>query len=204
MSYGSRLRNFKNEAVRYITDKVKGGYCRNIPGDIKMIGERCFVVHTTGEGTVPLDTCSVERICNIADKIHFEPLGSFYPVGDKRDLKKEEPKKEVKQEPVTTQIDVMAFEIKQNVPLPGQIFTEPVKVEKKTVSKHVNYRTLPLKDMKVGECIIIHECEDAKSATSKYGSAKTSVANLVNLMDTKKKFKVAKTDDFKVGVWRID
>jgi hypothetical protein len=167
-----------------------------------MIGERCFIVHTTGEGTIPLDSCSVERLSNIADKIHLEPhkrfASSFYSIGDKK-FAKDETKDE------TTQTIDMAFEIKQNVPLPGVVMDGGQVVHaERPKTKCINYRNLPLKNMKVGECIILFEECTKDNISNRLGNAKTGIRRYLDIMDTNKKFVVAKTDDYKIGVWRVE
>lgn len=199
ISYGARLSDFKRSVIQYITDKTKEYSYRNDPTLLKIYPSGT-VSAVCGTGETKLELCSIERLCNIADKLHFSPL---------RDLLKQESSgkgilEQTKNHTITTsQGTDMAFEIKNNIPLPGQIFIESSKVEKKSTGKTLNYRTLPLKDMKVGECIILHEC-DADTVYSKYASSKMGIARFVQLMDTKKKFKVARTDDHKVGVWRIE
>lgn len=201
ISFGSRIADLKKEAVRYVTEKVKGsGLYRNQPGDLQIRGDKCFIVYTDGRGTVPLDGISLERIGELADKAYFKPVRYAIEGVSRKDVTKESPKIEPKQQ---EKGEDMAFEIKNNVPLPGEIFAEPVKVVRKATGKQMNYRSLPLKDMKVGDCIIIHEC-DASTVYSKFASTRAGVERFVSIMDTKKKFKVAKTDDHKVGVWRVE
>ncbi len=199
ISFGTRITDIKKEAIRYVMEKVKNsGLYRNKPGDLEIRGERCFIVHTDGKGTIPLDNITLERIGELADKAQFRSVK--YPIDGvaRKDVKKEDSQKSHQKEG-----EDMNFEIKNDIPLPGQTFVPAVKIERKNSGKALNYRTVPLKDMKVGDCIILHEC-NAVNFSSKYGSARQGIERFVALMDTKKKFKVAKTDDFKVGVWRIE
>lgn len=201
ISFGTRITDLKREAIRYVTEKVKNsGLYRNKPGDLEIRGERCFIVHTDGKGTIPLDSITLERIGEIADKAQFRPVKYAVEGVTRREVKKESPQPVPNQEKEQN----MGFEIKQNIPLPGHVFdegTEMKAVHKR--SKHTNYRALPLKELKVGDCIIVHET-DEKTISSRLRATKVGVEQLVKLMDTKKKFKVAKTDDFKVGVWRTE
>lgn len=201
ISYGSQLATFKRQAIQYITGKTKEPGYKNNPELLRIYQSGNVVALLNGDyGKIEkgLEECSIERLCNIADKIHFQPLGERVAAPYREELPK------LKQEDYTIkQSTDMAFEIKSNIPLPGQIFAESVRVEKKSASKSMNYRSLPLKNMKMGDCIIIHECT-ASTVSSKFQSAKTGIRLFVDLMDTKKKFKVAKTDDHKVGVWRVE
>jgi len=197
ISYGSQLGTLKRQVIQYITGKTKEPGYKNDPTILRICQSgtiMALVSVSSGTLETKLDECSVERLCNIADKFHFRPLREAVVGVPIVPVKK--------QEVVTTETKDMGFEIKNNIPLPGQVFTKPVIIERKS-SSYTNYRTLPLKDLKVGECIIIHECKPS-DVTSKYQSAKTGVEKFVGIMDTKKKFKVAKTDDNKVGVWRVE
>jgi len=200
ISYGSQLSTLKRQTIQYILEKVREPGYKNDP-DLLRVCQSGAVMAVLNLGNLQkdvrkLEECSIERLCNIADKIHFKPV--YEPV--KPVLPHEE-----KKETITTQTETMPFEIKQNIPLPGVIMdkAQVVPVAKKRWKK-TNYRELPLKDMKIGECIIIFDDCNEHTISGKLANAKSGVERFVSLMDTKKKFKVAKTDDFKIGVWRID
>lgn len=198
MSYGSRLASLKRDTIDYITRQVRDHKAyRNKPGDLEIVNGHCQVIEEK-VGNMRLENCSVERLTCIADKIHFRPLGDIIKIESNGRAELELPK-----EPVETEkTEDMDFKIQSGVPLPGTIIKTPEHVAIRK-DKQVNYRALPLKDMKVGDCIILHECTK-QNINNRYNSARTCIGNFVALMDTKKKFKVAKTDDLKVGVWRIE
>jgi hypothetical protein len=202
ISFGSRIADLKRDAVRYVTEKVKiSGLYRNQPGDLQIRGDKCFIVYTDGRGTVPLDGIALERIGELADKAHFKPIRYAIEGVSRKEVKNESVQIESQQQ---EKGEDMTFEIKNNIPLPGQIFTETPKASKKSTGKCVNYRSLPLKDMKVGDCIIIFDDCTKNNLSNRLGNAKCGIRRFVSLMDTKKRFTVAKTDDYKVGVWRVE
>jgi nitrate/TMAO reductase-like tetraheme cytochrome c subunit len=201
MSYGSRLVDLRRSVMQYIYDKVKEERAYKLePGDLFIFNGHCYVKSFANQAIdKKLEELSVETLCAIADKIHFRPLGgtaTSHGIG----------KREEKPQPILTQqtTNIGSFEIKKDIPLPGQVFDkkDEKKIEKKRQA-HTNYRALPLKELNVGECIIVHESNEEDIA-KRFFATKAGVAGLVNLMDTKKKFVVAKTHDFKVGVWRVE
>lgn len=198
MSYGSQLASLRRNVVDYITQKVKDckSY-RDVPGDLEVKGDVCFVVFTgTGDGRVALNTMSVDRICAIADKIHFRPLKSIKnieTVGSKTPIGKTNIEK----------TDNMNFEIKNDIPLPASTRKQenPQTVEKKT--GRIGYSNIPLRAMRKGDCIVLFEGTNKKEAWSKRYSAIAGIRRVTALMDMVSNFHVDMTDDFKVCVWRV-
>lgn len=197
MSYGAQLSDLKRRVIQYITEKVKEGAFRNEPNDLSIDSDGTGYLKDFSLGKVKLSTLSVERLCNIADKIFFRPLESL--AKEEAYIRVESPKAELS---AKQSID-MNFEIKKDIPLPGQVFDKSRQTKIQRKGKSTNYRAIPLKEMKVGDCIIIHECTE-ETIASKYYTTKAAIGQFVELMDTKKKYQVAKTPDLKVGVWRIE
>lgn len=196
ISYGTQLITFKREVINYIIEKIRTGAYRVKPGDLWVsLGERPVgYIKDDIRGNQRLEELSVEKLVCISDKMHFSQFDSqrVRPL-----VPQEQPESQT-----TQNQGIMSFEIKKGVPLPGFTKKEVKVVQKK--NNYTNYRALPLKDLQVGDCIIVHENCTEKNISSKCSSTKAGVESLINLMDTKKKFKVAKTDNFEVGVWRIE
>ena len=199
ISFGSRIATLKRDVIDYIFEKVEKERAYKLePGDLFISNNKCYYkMHAHDQYlSKNLNELSVELLCIIADKIHFRPLG-----GTVKQVTA--PKPELVKPKVEIQKSEDMFEIKKNIPLPGQVFDKDKQTVMVQKGKHTNYRALPLKDMQIGDCIIIHECNES-TINSRYSSTSKGVERFVALMDTKKKFKVAKTEDLKIGVWRVE
>jgi len=191
ISYGSRIADLKKDAVKYITEKVKScGLYRNKPGDMEIRGERCFIIHTDGTGTIPLDGLSLERIGEIADKAYFKPV-RYAVEGVVRKSTQSSNSSSEKQKS-------SSFEIKKDVSAP----VSSAQVEKKK-AKYFNYRSLPLKAMQVGDHIVIFDDCTEDNISRKISMARAGVNSFVSLMDTDKKFYVDRIGNNQVAVWRL-
>lgn len=197
ISHGGRLATLKRDAINYITQKVKDHKAyRNRPGDLIITSGNCYVVEEK-VGNMMLGNLSIERVCAIADKIHFRPLGEVKNL--------EVIVKEVAEVSIEKTND-MNIEIKSNIPLPTKVVGRgrPVSTDDKKGKVYFNYRALPLKDMKVGQCIIIFDNVSPEELMRRVYRARQGVRSFVALMDTQKRFYVDKTSDGRVAVWRIE
>lgn len=177
MSHGSQLATFKKRVIDYITEKVKEGAFRNNPGDIKMSGERCVIVEAT-VGTTPLENCTVERLCNISDKIHFRPL---------------------------QHLDREVLVVKKTDPV-FKIRTDLKAGINKSRTKRmcVNYLTLPLRKMQLDECIIVYSDCPSSLVSSRKNTVKNGLQKALSEMGIEDmKFTVGATDKNDIGIWRI-
>lgn len=174
ISYGAQLSDLKRRVIDYITKKVEEGAFRNVPGDIKVSGAHCVIVEPT-TGTTPLHSCSLERLCNIADKIHFRPISQ---------IAKEEAV--VKSAPVS--------KIQKNTPVPKQERRKRIMVD---------FMTLPLRKMELDDHIIIYpNCEPDAIGTRKH-TAKRNLDKVVSELDLKGKYVVGVAEGNNIGIWRV-
>lgn len=200
ISYGARLSDFKRSVIQYITDKTKEASYRNDPTLLRVYPCSISVPGIAGE--MKLELCSIEKLCGIADKLHFKPIEHLTQRIEK--AIKQQSSIAAINKPITNKTEDMAFEIKSNIPIPSAAQEkENLSPHPPAERKYFNYRSLPLKDMKVGDCIVIfNHCPEGE-LMKKVHRARQGVKSFVNLMDTKKKFYVDKVDEKTVGVWRL-
>lgn len=190
MPYGARLELLKKSVLGYIENQVRNCKAFNHePGDLKIINGSLY---QRGKAIdAKLSAQNIVWLCDLADKIHFRPLGG---AGKIIGIK----------ESFIEKSDNMNFEIKNDIPLPPKAAEklEPKGKVAKTKSGRINYSNLPLRAMKKGDCIVLFEQVMEEKISSKKHTALTGIRRISNIMGLPNSFHVDTLGD-KICVWRI-